>query len=94
MLPGRRLSANQGPRGILSDLVVGVLMWLVVAHPVAAVVVAALVVIAAELLATWIVRMLEGCSRDEPLLRRDGVPEKKREAGASPSGTDSVILVW
>ena len=60
-----RLAINASPEPFSNwaasfgeDLAVGVLMWLVVSHPVAAVVVAALVVIAAALLATWIVRML------------------------------------
>lgn len=60
-----RLAINASPEPFSNwaasfgeDLVVGVLMWLVVSHPVAAIVVAAVVVIAAALLATWIVRAL------------------------------------
>jgi hypothetical protein len=60
-----RLAINASPEPFSNwaasfgeDLVVGVLLWLVVAHPVAALVVAALVVIAAALLATWIYRMM------------------------------------
>ena len=36
----------------------GVLIWLAVSHPVAALVIAGAVVVAAALLATWIIRML------------------------------------
>ncbi len=60
-----RLAINASPEPFSNwaasfgeDLAVGVLMWLVVAHPVAALVVAGLVVIAAALLTTWILRML------------------------------------
>ena len=60
-----RLAINASPEPFSNwaasfgeDLAVGVLMWLVVAHPVAALVIAGLVVIAAALLTTWILRML------------------------------------
>ncbi len=60
-----RLAINASPEPFSNwaasfgeDLAVGVLMWLVVAHPVAALVVAGLVVIVAALLTTWILRML------------------------------------
>jgi hypothetical protein len=60
-----RLAINASPEPFSNwaasfgeDIVVGILMWLVVAHPVAAVVIAGVVVVAAALLATWIVRML------------------------------------
>jgi hypothetical protein len=60
-----RLAINASPEpfsnwaaSLGEDLAVGVLMWLVVAHPVAALVVAGVVVIAAAVLATWIIRML------------------------------------
>ena len=60
-----RLAINASPEpfsnwaaSFSEDLIVGVLMWLVVSHPVAALVVAVLVVIAAALLTTWILRML------------------------------------
>ena len=60
-----RLAINASPEPFSNwaasfgeDLIVGVLMWLVVSHPVAAVVVAAAVVLAAALLATWIIRAL------------------------------------
>ena len=60
-----RLAINASPEPFSNwaasfgeDIALGVLMWLVVAHPVAAVVIAGVVVVAAALLATWIVRML------------------------------------
>jgi hypothetical protein len=60
-----RLAINASPEPFSNwaasfgeDIALGVLMWLVVAHPVAAVVTAGVVVVAAALLATWIVRML------------------------------------
>jgi len=60
-----RLAINASPEPFSNwaasfgeDIALGVLMWLVVAHPVAAVVIAGIVVVAAALLATWIVRML------------------------------------
>jgi len=60
-----RLAINASPEPFSNwaasfgeDLVVGVLMWLVVSHPLAAIVVAAVVVLAAALLATWIIRTL------------------------------------
>ena len=60
-----RLAINASPEPFSNwaasfgeDLAVGVLMWLVVAHPVAALVVAGLVVVVAALLTTWILRML------------------------------------
>jgi uncharacterized protein DUF4126 len=60
-----RLAINASPEPFSNwaasfgeDLAVGVLLWLVVAHPVAALVVAGVVVVVAALLATWIVRML------------------------------------
>ena len=60
-----RLAINASPEPFSNwaasfgeDIAVGVLMWLVVAHPIAALVVAGVVVVAAALLATWIVRML------------------------------------
>jgi len=60
-----RLAINASPEpfsnwaaSFSEDLIVGVLMWLVVSHPVAALVVAGLVVVAAALLTTWILRML------------------------------------
>jgi hypothetical protein len=60
-----RLAINASPEPFSTwaasfgeDIALGVLMWLVVAHPVAAVVIAGVVVVAAALLATWIVRML------------------------------------
>ena len=60
-----RLAINTSPEPFSNwaasfgeDLIVGVLMWLVVSHPVAALVVAGLVVVAAALLTTWILRML------------------------------------
>ena len=62
---GTRVVANASPEPFSNwaasfgeDIALGVLMWLVVAHPVAAVVIAGVVVVAAALLATWIVRML------------------------------------
>ena len=60
-----RLAINASPEPFSNwaasfgeDLAVGVLMWLVVAHPGAALVVAGLVVGVAALLTTWILRML------------------------------------
>ena len=60
-----RLAINASPEPFSNwaasfgeDVAVGVLMWLIVAHPVAAVVIAGVVLVAAALLATWIVRML------------------------------------
>jgi hypothetical protein len=60
-----RLAINASPEPFSNwaasfgeDLAVGVLLWLVVAHPVAALAVAGVVVVVAALLATWIVRML------------------------------------
>lgn len=60
-----RLAINASPEPFSNwaasfgeDLVVGVLMWLVVSHPMAAVVIAAAVVLAAALMATWIIRTL------------------------------------
>jgi hypothetical protein len=60
-----RLAINASPEPFSNwaasfgeDVAVGILMWLVVAHPLAALVVAGVVLVAAALLATWIVRML------------------------------------
>ncbi|HEY6065563.1 MAG TPA: DUF4126 domain-containing protein [Thermoanaerobaculia bacterium] len=60
-----RLAINASPEpfsnwtaSFAEDIFTGVLIWLAVSHPVAALVIAGAIVLAALLLATWIVRML------------------------------------